>query len=73
MYKGPAKNGTSRQDPAPALEAGTASAQLSRHTEYQKTGHDRGVPHSEYEAGKGKDLTFQSFSDMLRVLNCNSV
>ncbi|XP_022535740.2 nostrin isoform X1 [Astyanax mexicanus] len=55
MYKGPAKNGASRQDSAPSTGAGTASAQLSP-TEPQRAELNGALPHSEDEAGKGAEF-----------------
>ncbi|XP_017547661.1 nostrin isoform X2 [Pygocentrus nattereri] len=53
MYKGPAKNGASRQDPAPSTRPGTASAQLSLYTEPQRTELNGALPHYENEDGEG--------------------
>ncbi|XP_036423451.1 nostrin isoform X2 [Colossoma macropomum] len=50
MYKGPAKNGASRQDPAPSTGPGTVSAQLSHYTEPQRTELNGALPHYENEA-----------------------
>ncbi|KAL6484628.1 hypothetical protein MHYP_G00066730 [Metynnis hypsauchen] len=55
MYKGPAKNGASRQDPAPSTRPGTASAQLSHYTEPQRTESNGALPH--YENEDGEDLS----------------
>ncbi|KAL7881880.1 hypothetical protein AOLI_G00087290 [Acnodon oligacanthus] len=51
IYKGPAKNGASHQDPAPSTGAGTASAQLSHYTEPQRT--EPNGAHYENEDGEG--------------------